>query len=280
MTWDAWLNILIAVGVPGLMALCGGILAARALPREGDRVNPEVWIWSAGFLCLFLVSLILAVVQQVRITTAQQAQEQVAHQKELQDTGTMKFMAGQLDSISKALGSPAFASDPKAIVGILKSMTTTAHTPDLSLPAIQTWSNKKLRDEIISVANDMRQAASTYETQSSQMTNQRMAAMQAARAKDGGTGNPPGPIQQQVWKEANDAETVARNQFSLLVAQNYVGLVTQYHAELERRLGPEKPASPLEAMSEIWQPNRANWYGSRELYVSANVLEQMARKLP
>jgi hypothetical protein len=96
-TTDAVLNIALSVVVPGLMALVGGILAARSLPSEPGKRNLEIWLWSGGFFALFLVSIILAFIQQVRSTTQDRVKEAIASQEKLSSHGEIKFMQGQLD---------------------------------------------------------------------------------------------------------------------------------------------------------------------------------------
>jgi hypothetical protein len=122
MTIDALLNILLTVGVPSLMALMGGILAAKALPTDPGTRNLERSLWVCGFLALFLLSIVLSFIQQVRNTTQQRAADGKAAQAELKSTGDIKYMQGELDSINKVLGTLSANSDPKQTAAILKGI--------------------------------------------------------------------------------------------------------------------------------------------------------------
>src|SRR5258708_7514868 len=129
MTLDALINILLAVVVPGLMALIGGVLAARAMPAEPGKKNPEMWYWVAGFVFLFMVSMILALVQQVRSSAQQQAAEQKAQQTERRSRGDIKDTQGQLDTMNRVLGNLASNSDPKQTALLLQGLLSTKSTP-------------------------------------------------------------------------------------------------------------------------------------------------------
>jgi hypothetical protein len=125
---DALLNMLLAVVVPGLMALVGGILAARALPTEPGRKSPEMWYWICGFVFLFLVSIVLAFVQQVRSTAQEHLAEQKAAQAELRSTSEAKYMQGQLDTTNRILGIVAANSDPKQTANLLSGLMSAKST--------------------------------------------------------------------------------------------------------------------------------------------------------
>jgi hypothetical protein len=107
------LNILLAVVVHGLMAVIGGILAAKALPTEPGKKNRETWYWISGFVFRFLVSVGLAFVQQIRSTKQQITTDEKATQAELKSNGEIKYMQGQLDTMNRVLGTVAANSDPK-----------------------------------------------------------------------------------------------------------------------------------------------------------------------
>ena len=73
----------------------------KALPNA--KLVERSW-WIAGFIFLFLIGLVLSIVQQVRITSAQQGADAVAHAKDIQNEGATKFTQGQLDSIKQSDG--------------------------------------------------------------------------------------------------------------------------------------------------------------------------------
>jgi len=148
-TLDALLNILLAVVVPGLMALIGGALAARALPTEPGKKNSEMWYWICGFVFLFLVSVVLAFVQQVRSSTQQQLAEEKTAQAELKSTGDIKYMQGQLDTTNKILGIVAANSDPKQTASLLQGLLATKSTLKKETLAVcsemEQWTKERLK---------------------------------------------------------------------------------------------------------------------------------------
>lgn len=151
MTIDALLNILLAVVVPLLMAALGGILAAKTLPSEVGKLNPEKWLWIASFIFIFLVSVVLGFVQQVRSTAQEKQTETKAHEKELRDSGEIKYMQGQLDSIGKIMSNLSSGSDPKQTAAILKGILPilAATAPDVSLQVL--YQNGNLEGKTISI---------------------------------------------------------------------------------------------------------------------------------
>jgi hypothetical protein len=128
-TLDAVLNIILAVVVPGAMALMGGILAARALQAEPGKKNPEMWYWISGFVFLFVLSIILVFVQQIRLTNKETAAEERAHQSELHSNGEIKYMQGQLETTNRVLGTLATNSDPKQTALLFKALLSATSTP-------------------------------------------------------------------------------------------------------------------------------------------------------
>jgi hypothetical protein len=127
-TFDSMLEIALAVGIPGLMALIGGALAARALPTEPGKKNLEMWYWISGFMFLFLFSIILAFVQQIRATAKERATEQKTQQVELRSRGEVKYMEGQLDTMNRVLGTLATNSDPKQNALLFKALLSASST--------------------------------------------------------------------------------------------------------------------------------------------------------
>lgn len=157
-TLDALLNILLAVVVPGLMALIGGVLAARALPTEPGKKNPEMWYWIYWFVFLFLISVVLAFIQQVRNSTQQQLAEQRAAQAELKSTGDIKYMQGQLDTTNRVLGIVAANSDPKQIASLLQGLLAAQSTLKKDTLAVcsemEQWVKERLKTNPFPAAAD------------------------------------------------------------------------------------------------------------------------------
>jgi hypothetical protein len=146
-TFDALLNILIAVVVPGLMAVLGGILAAKALPTEPGKKNGQMWFYVLVFVFLFLISVGLAFVQQIRSTAQQRAADEKAARAELKSTGDIKFVQGQLDTMNRVLGMVAANSDPKQLAILLRGVApdkSTLKKRTLALCSdIESWSKKQ-----------------------------------------------------------------------------------------------------------------------------------------
>jgi hypothetical protein len=143
-------------------------------------------------------------------------------------------------------------------------------------PAIQRFTPKQLRERVIEFANEMLQRAADNDSSETTPMNRRTAAMLAGRKTDGSLNS---PASDQAWQQSNNEDDNARRQFNLEVAQTYVGLATQYHDELVRRLGPQKPVTPMERMTLLWDVP-GSFYTSRSLTESARYLENLARKLP
>jgi len=148
-TTDALLNVALAVILPLLMAVGGGILAARALPPEDKK--REMWIWILGFLFFFVLSIPLAFWQQVRSTNQQGAVEKAAASERLEARGEIKYLQGQIDTTNKILGTLVSNSDPKQIALIWKSLIQAALGQSSREPKLS------LGQEGLHLANEMQQ---------------------------------------------------------------------------------------------------------------------------
>jgi len=193
---------------------------------------------------------------------------------------SQEYMKGQLSGLSMMVGK--LDSDGNVgNVNLAKALrdigSQPTHAAGIEPPAIQKMSNKQLQTGVIEFANSMRTFASEIMANRDRMTSQRMAATQEARIKDGGAVN--GPLQQQAWNQANIADQNLYNQTSLRISQEYLGVATQYHEELERRLGPQKPLTGMDSMLALWSSHDP-MYSDMNLTTTAIVLERMARKLP
>jgi hypothetical protein len=125
----------------------------------------------------------------------------------------------------------------------------------------------------------MRQKASDFGIAENARMYRHWEAVDVERKQNNNT--PQSPAMNRAWQQGNIEDENARRQFSLEIAQNYVGLVVQYKDELIRRLGPQKPPMPMEQFNLLWGPyaNPA-YYSSQAVAASAQYLENLARKLP
>lgn len=267
MTLDALLNILLAVVVPGLMALIGGVLAARALPREIGKKNPEMWYWISGFVFLFLVSIVLAFVREVRSTAQQRAADQKAAQAELRSTGDIKYMQGQLDSINKVLSTLSSNSNPQQAIGILKSLIP--HSGELARPAIERMSNKDLRGRISAFASQMRNWNAKWEQADEAFEQNQQAENMKIPLSDKAA------MQQHFLKESQQSAQRSiqfRNEYN----NQFAATAITYRDELIRRLGPQ----PIETGMNRPLALDEGWIERQSVIATANYLEKLANKLP
>jgi hypothetical protein len=266
MTVDALLNIFLSVCVPGLMALIGGILAARALPSKDDKRNPELYLWASGFLLLFVVSLILAFIQQVRITTQQAESVKEVHEKELKSNGDIKYMQGELDSIGNVL-KVSGQGDPATVASILKSITVST-TRGVEAPAIERMTNQQLRAKVIEFARALRKECDNYTSQVEFSTIAQRGQAKVLSQEEG----------KKLWQEDVNRGIAMSNSLNLRLQQNFVGDANQYKNELLRRLGPQNSLLPSE--QTFWIGGNAVSVGYWQARGTADYLEGLAKRLP
>jgi hypothetical protein len=276
MTTDALLNIALTVGVPGLMALIGGILAARSIPSNSGKRTPEFYVWSSGFVVLFLLSVILSFVQQIRNTNQQIMRDSAASAIELRNNGDVKYMEGELASMNKVLGNISTRSDPAQIVGMLKGITLKppiqAPNQGLEPPGIQKMTNGQLRARVIEFANQMRKFESDHEQQEEALF-------------DGNQARPitvPTPEEsRKIFQERNTQIIRLDQNFRLEVSRSYLGPATEYKDEMLRRLGPQAPLSEQQRFELFWWPDSESQNISQwSVKATASDLENLARQLP
>ena len=271
MTTDALLAILLNVAIPSALALAGGILAAKALP---DPKRTERALWASLFIGLALMAIVLAFIQQVRLTNQQQKADAVAAQRDGELRGENKYTQGQLDTLTKVLvsASSSFSSssDYKATIGALLAATGRVSPSDgVEPPAIERMTNMQLKTRISAFTKDMRGFSAENEKREEAMVDQLMAAQRAVPASD-------------TVKAAQLRQQMARSldQFSVDTAaevhQRYTVTAGIYKEELIRRLGPQPPT----------QENLFLWYGMGAdtspfaLTATADYLDKLASQLP
>jgi len=247
------------------MALIGGILAVKALPSEPGKRSLKKVYWISGFLFLFVISVILAFVQQVRSTSQQLAAEQKAEQAELKSSGEIKYMQGQLDSINKVLSTVSANSNPQQTIGLLKGLIQP--TRELSRPAIERMSNSDLRGRIREFASQMRNWDAASEETDRKLSDDHLVAMrkagsdEAARAKE--------------WAQYTQSFTQRDVGYKNEYNNQFVATAISYRDELIRRLGPQ----PVEDF--LTRPMALEGtVMHRTVVATANYLEKLANKLP
>lgn len=134
MNTDALLAILLNVVIPSVLAVAGGILAVKALSND-KRVERARWI--TLFVGLAIAAIVLAFIQQVRLTTQQAIVDQKAAANELRASNDNRYIQGRLDSIVQVMvtfsqqGSPDKVITPfiRALEGVLATMSAQAPNP-------------------------------------------------------------------------------------------------------------------------------------------------------
>jgi zinc transporter ZupT len=91
MNVDALLAILLNVAIPSLLAVAGGALAIRALTDSKRWERP---IWISVFIGLAAGAVVLAFVQQVRLTAQQKQSDDKSAANELRMSNDNKYMQG------------------------------------------------------------------------------------------------------------------------------------------------------------------------------------------
>jgi hypothetical protein len=283
MTIDGLLSLALAIVIPFLLAAAGGVLAVRTLGDAAEK--KEKWVWIGVFILLLVIGIVLGVIQQVRITDQQRTADVDAAAERLRNEGNVKYTQGQLDSINKVLAQvvgevkSSNSSTPEVTKALLEgALLASNRSNGIEAPAIQKMSNAQLRSKVIDLANDMSSFASQADVAQEQRDIQHMSTMADARVKDGGVS--PGPNQQKAWNIYTQSEQANYTNLSLMISQKYVGISTQYHQELERRLGPQKSSSSTEDVTALWSIIPTGHYSTTGLNVTAAVLERMARNLP
>jgi len=173
-TTDALLALLLNVAIPSLLAVAGGLLAARTLPKD-KRL--EQGLWTALFVGLALIAIGLAFVQQVRITTQQTNADEVANKRQSALEGTNRYTQGQLDSITKVLtslvSSGSSNNDYKTTLRALLASAATRNVPPVNGPVgLKGLSNAELRDQALKMVTAIRTVEQQYEEEDSRLMNQ------------------------------------------------------------------------------------------------------------
>src|ERR1700733_65364 len=152
MTTSAILSIVISVGIPFVLAVLGGILAVRSLPVENFRY--ERWWWIGTFVGLCLLGIILAVIQQVKLTGDQQLADNKASASESQLRSDMRYTQGQLDTMTKVLSAVAFKSNETGSnKDLLQELVAVGRGAANRTPAAPvTYTNSQLKDAALDLA--------------------------------------------------------------------------------------------------------------------------------
>ncbi len=275
MTVDALLAILLNVAIPSALALAGGILAANALSEE--KGVQRAW-WSALFIGLALMAIVLAFIQQVRFTTQQQKSDYISQQRDSELKGENKYTQGQLDTLTKVLtsmnssltGDSGYKTMVSALLSAARS-NSTSRPIGVEPPAIQRMSNDQLRSKVIEFANALRKESSDYVARDSTLP----LAFQDPKAWAALS-----PDQREKVNRDNTNRMIAdSNAFSSDLEQKYLGDATEYRDELLRRLGPQSPAK---SDLTFWLDGNGGSaiMGLWTARGTADYLERLARQLP
>jgi len=232
MTVDALLEILVSVVIPCVLALAEGILAARSL---SDERWAERSLWIALFVGLLVLAIVLAFVQQVRLSTRERAAGLMQQAKDIESEGNIKYTQGQLDSINKILAQ-VVSADTSGSQTLTKALLQGAFTASskgggVEPPAIQRMTNAQLRAKVSEFVNAMRKECSDYMTRTETQGSEDFENLEKL---------PPAERDKAFQKSTNRTVTNMNN--NLRLQQVYVGDATEYKEELLRRLGPQDPS--------------------------------------
>jgi hypothetical protein len=110
---------------------------------------------------LAVLAVVLAFIQQVRITQQNQKSEQTANEREQRLVGEGKYTQGQLDSINKVLTAvvtnESTGSQQNAILGGLLAAVGAANAKPSQSSDPTVLSNSQLREEALAIARRMRE---------------------------------------------------------------------------------------------------------------------------
>lgn len=162
--------IVLNVVIPAFLALLGGILATKALPDDKRRERSR---WIALFVVLVLIAIILAFIQQVKVTREKQEAEAKAASNEKALFGENKFTQGQLDSINKVLSSLVSGTthDSTFTKDVIKALASTSKIASAS--AEHAFSNSQLRDSAIDLARRLRALQTSFDDASEKIMMER-----------------------------------------------------------------------------------------------------------
>jgi arginine exporter protein ArgO len=270
MSIDGLLSIVLAVLIPFLLAVAGGILAVRALPSETSRI--ERYWWVAGFVFLLVIGILLSFYQQVRISNNEQIVSKAEKDKEIKAEGEIKYTQGQLDSINKILATIVNSNtlDSRGVtLALLRGALQAGRSGEgVQPPAIQRMTNQQLRAKVLTFVNTLRKECSDYMSQTeSIVSSSRFSSMSKEE-------------REKAWQESINRSTSVMNNFNLRLQQQYSGDSTIYRDELLRRLGPQSPQIPPLSAITWWKMDGSIFVGYYQALGTADYLERLAKQLP
>jgi hypothetical protein len=261
------LSIALAVFIPFLLAVAGGILAVRALPSETSL--RERYRWIGGFVFLFVIGIVLSFWQQVRATNHDQVVSQAEKEKEIRAEGEIRYTQGQLDSIHKILADVVNSNalnSPGAIRALFKGALQAARsTEGIQAPAIQGMPPKQLRSKIIDFANAIRKACADYMNEAETDSRAKSSMNMSKEERD------------KAWQEYSNRVSANLNKFNLILEQQFVGDSTVYRDELLRRLRLQNPPPSAQTW---WKSDGLVVVGYQQASATADYLEALAKQLP
>lgn len=274
MTTDALLAIAVGVLIPFLLAVAGGALAIKALPPETKSSEKSIWI--SAFIGLFLVGVVLAFCQQVRMTTLQTTADEKDHQKEVKNEGEIKYTQGQLDSINKVLAQAiqtGGAPDKSLTNALLKGamQASQARSFGVEPPAIQRMTNAQLKAKVMDFVQQLRKMSADVSAQTRQLSDAQMEATRSAKAED----------RNKEWDEFSARIGQLYISHSQQIQSCCVVTATEYRDEMLRRLGPENPSDFQKFPFTFWMAAGTVLGSANEMTLdhTASYLEFLARKL-
>jgi hypothetical protein len=274
--FDLVIDVAAVAVVPLLMAVLGGILAAKTVDESN---KPRFWI--AGFWLLFLVGLLVAIVQQRNADKWSKHLDQSMGDthNELKSTrqdldkaneALARSLAeqGRLESLvqSEYVVAVASGADQRAMFGILDKWRQNNLNLGLSVQALHSLSNFELKAQVVAFASELRAAEKEYETDQTK----RIGSVNALPGL--------GLSHRQLDSKRGEINSrTVQDTFRMLpqIQHLYFDRILGYEQELIRRTGKSLPAGNNSLNAEWSRAASFSVLGD-----SASVLEQLAQSLP
>ncbi len=253
-------DLLISVGiwVSGVGMSAVGIEMTVRPPNEQSK-----WWYRGIFISLGLMFVGLGVWQFDRADKESKRQAEAHQQEQLRNEGNLKFVQGQLDSISKVLGTLSSNSNSSQTLAALRAVLPTITS---GRPAIELMSNKQLRIKVIEFCKQLRELVERHRQQQTQVSTQEQGAMSEVMPFDRALTEEERKKANKIWSDYTQRISDVEIRFQREYEDQFSVSARMYRDELLRRLGPQPP--------EMTHP--FGWASSEV----AEYLERLARKLP
>jgi hypothetical protein len=259
------IDLFISIGI--VVAGVGMSLVGIEMTIHPPDAKSQAKWYRGSFIILGLVFIGLNIWQFERAAVETQRLADKHQEEQIRNEGNIKFVQGQLDTMTKALSGLSANSSPQQILSVLKQIRPSGVEP----PAIQRMTHSQLREKVIAFANELRKLN----------VDQRRDSMSESMALQQRLREAPADQRKVISQDNTNQMLRFNNEQSLFISTNYVGPATEYRDELLRRLGPQEP-NEEEVHMYFWYMGGAglNNLSSNNLAPTAEYLERLARMLP